>query len=57
MKKHKILKMLIIALVCITNISGIFSKNTVKAVTAPIKSAEPYSKGEVVLSLNAPIMG
>ena len=49
MKKHKILKMLIIALVCITNISGIFSKNTVKAVTAPIKSAEPYSKGEVVL--------
>ena len=49
MKKHKILKMLIIALVCITNISGIFSKNTVKAVTTPIKSAEPYSKGEVVL--------
>ena len=49
MKKHKILKMLIIALVCITNISGIFSKNTVKAVTTLIKSAEPYSKGEVVL--------
>lgn len=49
MKKHKILKAIIITLVCITNFMGLFNKNAVKAVTSQIESAEPYSKGEVVL--------
>ena len=46
---RKIISILVISIVCISNFIGIFGTNKVKAVTAPINKAEPYSKGEVVL--------
>ena len=45
----KIISVLMISIVCISNLIGIFGTNKVEAVTAPINKAEPYSKGEVVL--------
>ena len=45
----KIMSILTITMVFITNIMGLFGTNIVKAVNVPINSATPYSKGEVVL--------
>lgn len=45
----KIMSIFIITMFFITNITGLFGTNTVKAVNVPINSATPYSKGEVVL--------
>ena len=45
----KIISILMISIVCVSNFIGIFGTNKVKAVTAPMDKAEPYSKGEVVL--------
>ena len=45
----KIISILMISIVCISNFIGIFGTNKVKAAIAPIENAKPYSKGEVVL--------
>lgn len=47
-KGSKIIKILIITLVCITNFGGIININKIKAATIA-ETIEPYSKGEVVL--------
>ena len=44
----KIISILMISIVCISNFIGIFGTNKVKAAIAPIENAKPYSKGEVV---------